>query len=118
MMQYRDTFELEDIFDREEAQRRRVLADTVRARAAEIDAEETAKQAIAKARSTEFTLRNRNDVLCEQYRAAGVEPVHVNSEGVPTVSLTLILSIGWTIQEVDGEKRLFLPSAPPAREPR
>jgi hypothetical protein len=101
-----------DMFDRDDAQRRRVLADTVRERAAAIEAEETEKQAVAKERSTEFTLRNRDDVLCEQYRAAGVNPVHVNSEGVPTASLTLLLSIGWTIHEVDGEKRLFLPSAP------
>jgi hypothetical protein len=107
-----------DMFDREEAQRRRILADTVRERAAAIEAEEAAKQAVAKKRSTEFTLRNRDDVLCEQYRAAGVNTVHTNSEGVPTASLSLLLSIGWTIQEMDGEKRLFLPSAPPARERR
>jgi hypothetical protein len=107
-----------DMFDREDAQRRRVLADTVRDRAAAIEAEETAKQAVAKERSTEFTLRNRDDVLCDQYRAAGVEPVQVNSEGVPTASLALLLLIGWTIQDVDGEKRLFLPSMPPVRVPR
>lgn len=58
---------------------------------------------------------NRAQVL-ETYAAAGVQPPM--GDGKTLVSLPLLLSVGWTIQDIHGEKTLVAPQAPPAAEQR
>lgn len=69
-------------------------------------------------------MRANASQLVEQYRAAGVDPPAVDAQGVPTCSLSLLLSTGWRVEEheneVGGEVRRVLtrPAPPPARRAR
>lgn len=111
-----------DFFDRADAEdrRARVAAATVeneRVRALEAEADEARRE-----RGRIFSLRANARLLADQYRDAGMTPPLVNGAGEPRCSLTLLLSVGWTIEEdeVSGEVRRTLvpPPAAPARRSR
>lgn len=111
---FHDPWEPEDIFDREEAARRRADREAAIARNNEIIEQEAAQEAQRKEDFRLFALRVNGDQVTAQYLAAGVEPLEVNDEGVPRTSLSLLLSIGWTIVEISGLKKLVAPPARPA----
>lgn len=114
-----------DFFDRQDAEdrRTRVAAATVeneRVRALEAEADAARRE-----RGKIFSARTNAMLLTEQYLAAGVEPPALDAAGAPTCSLSMLLSIGWRIEEyeneVSGEVRraLMRPSAvPQARRAR
>ena len=67
-------------------------------RMAELTAIETKQRAETKARADEFSMAaNRAHVLGE-YLGRGVEPPFTDEQGNPTVSLSLLMQMGWRIE--------------------
>ena len=65
---------------------------------AELTAIETKQRAETKARADEFSMAaNRAHVLGE-YLGRGVEPPFTDEQGNPTVSLSLLMQMGWRIE--------------------
>lgn len=110
-----------DIFERQAGEERRHRLEEARVRNAEFDAIEAAAAAERKEKARLFSLSVSKRKVAEQYIAAGVDPVQVDDEGHPTVSLSLLLSMGWTIgQQPDGfgefHNVLIRPPSAPPRE--
>jgi hypothetical protein len=68
-------------------------------RMAELDEQETRREAEARARATEHTMRANKLALIGEYEAAGLEPRM-------DVSLPMLLSLGWRIEEIEGKRSL------------
>lgn len=49
--------------------------------------------------------------LLREYEAAGVAPPFTTEEGVPTVSLSMLLMIGWSVDVFGGVATLHRPEA-------
>ena len=113
----RDVDDLDNLFDREEAERRRqdraAMIESGKAMQAAIDAQEAA----ARLRAKEGMLRATDIAILREYQHAGVEPIKVRGDGVPTCSLSLLLRLGWRIDEFNGAKTLIAPPAPPTYVP-
>lgn len=111
----------DDLFDAEEAKRRTARREAAKA-ARDAMAETEAKAAvILKARIDERAREtNRRQVIAE-YQAAGVEPLEVDGNGKPTVSLSMLLRLGWRVENISGQPTLIRPrwmAAPrPVEEP-
>ena len=71
-------------------------------RMAELDEQETKREAEARARATEHTMRANKMALIDEYKRAGLEPPATEM----AVSLSLMLSLGWRIEEVEGKRSL------------
>jgi hypothetical protein len=115
---FSEPWEPEDIFDREEAARRRRVRDDMIVRNAAITAQEEAAEA---ARQADLAARRRQagaEEIVGQYQAAGVKPLAVNADGVPLVSLSMLLSMGWTVVQFEGAATLVQPQhiAPPRKK--
>ncbi len=71
-----------------------------KARIAELRKVEEAGAAIRKVRADELSHRANLSVLFDEYRRAGVSAPFVTADGIPTVSLSLLISLGWSIQNL------------------
>jgi hypothetical protein len=109
---FSEPLELEDIFERDEAARRRTAAAEVARQHQLREEREAEAEAARREEARLFSLRVNAGQVMREYLSAGVEPVSVYENGTPTCSLSLLLSIGWTIREIDGHKTLIEP--PPA----
>lgn len=114
----------QDFFDHQDAEDRRARVAAAEARNAEVREQEAGAEAARRESSKIFSMRANAALLVEQYLAAGVEPPAVDARGVPTCSLSLLLAVGWRVEEheneVTGEVRreLVRPPAAPARSAR
>jgi hypothetical protein len=115
---HHEPLELEDIFERDEAARRRKMADdVVEANKKRIEREDKAA-AERKEAARRFAMKVNADQLCAEYRTAGVEPPRTDFDGVPTTSLSMLLLLGWRIECVSGQNRLVEPPPLPKRKRR
>lgn len=102
----RDAFDFIDQIDSqvEFERRKKMVAD------AEAQMERDAEKAReAKARVDATTLRANESFLLAEYERAGVAPPFTNGRGVPTVSLSLLLSQGWRVESFGDERILVRP---------
>lgn len=94
---------IDRVVAREDAERRAFARDRARSVAAaataqaEVEREELAMRAAGTARE------NTRRFVMQEYVNAGVEPLEVDAEGCPTVSLSLLLTMGWTIEDFGRE---------------
>ncbi len=58
---------------------------------------------------------NRRQVIAE-YQAAGISPPLIDGNGKPTVSLSMLLRLGWKVEDISGKPVLIHP--PGYRPPR
>ena len=77
-------------------------------RMAQLTAIEVEQAARRKAQADELSMRANESVRVTEFAQAGVEP----PDGM-RVSLPLLLSIGWTIVEIDGARKLVRPQDKP-----
>ena len=105
----RDIDDLDNLFDRDEARHLREERQINREQAIEKEREESDREAARGARiAAENLLANRREVL-DSYTRAGVTPPHLDKDGFPNCSLTMLLSLGWRVEEVEGTKVLLRP---------
>jgi len=114
---FNEPWEPEDIFDREEAAARRQRMNEMMERNAVLAAQEEAAEERRRAESSARARQANNETIINQYRAAGVQPLSTNADGVPLVSLTMLLSMGWKVIEFEGEPTLVRPqhTSPPRK---
>lgn len=110
----RDIDDLDNLFDQDEAKRRREaraeMIENGRRREEMLNAQEARQRASAK----ESMLRASAAAIVREYEHAGVEPPKTNGDGVPTCSLSLLLDLGWRIENLGyGVKTLVAPPPPP-----
>lgn len=108
-------YEPEDIFDRQEAAERRARIEAAERKNAEVAAEDARLAAERKESARQLSMRANASVLITEYVKAGVEPLAVNGDGVPTVSLGFLLYQGWEVREISGVKKLIAPIPEPVR---
>lgn len=109
----RDIDDMDDsFFDREEAQRLRQERTAMVQNGIEREAANNAADKATASRVRAANLKANDDFLLREYQNAGVAPPMVTATGVPAVSLALLLRIGWTIEEVAGDRRLVKPPPP------
>jgi hypothetical protein len=99
----------EDIFERMAGDERRARLEEAKVRNAELNRQLEAEEAARREAHRIKTLAHTASIICAEYRAAGVEPIEVNADGVPTVSLATLRWIGWRIEEIDGKRKLVRP---------
>jgi hypothetical protein len=107
------TDELDNLFAPEEAKRRRDDRAAMIERNVERSAREAEIEAKRRQRAREFLAETNERTRLAEYRKAGVEPPQYTR-----VSLGLLLSLGWTIEEVEGRRVLVKPPTPPDPGPR
>lgn len=102
-----------DLDDPEEPdlEREGTLQEGFRERAEQLRQAEAAEEAKKQASKTAFTLETNERMRLRQFELAGVEP----PAGFKC-SLSLLLSMGWSIGEVKGKKVLVRPFAPAPRK--
>jgi hypothetical protein len=84
-----------------------------------LEAQDAAAAAERKAKADDLTARANASVLIHEYAAQGVRPPLTDGHGVPTVSLAMLLQLGWTIQRVgEGLGVLLRPEPKPEPPPR
>jgi hypothetical protein len=77
------------------------------------DAEEAAKR---KASADELSRRANASALAGEYRTFGLAPPLAGGDGAPRVSLSMLLSIGWTIAKVEGAGNVLVRPPPAVKE--
>lgn len=97
----------DEVADQEAAERRRVALQEAQARIAQ-DEKAAAERA---QKDTERTLRFNRVLLLREYEIAGVRPPFTDEDGSPRVSLTLLRSFGWEVQNISGENVLVAPKS-------
>ena len=107
----------DDMFDDAPKHDRRGDAkERMRAEVARRNAEQDARDAEGKERRRErvkdVTIKANEAVLISEYQRAGVTPPYVDSNGVPTVSLSLLLSRGWEIVPDRDQTHVLVAPAP------
>ena len=106
---YEPTSYDDDLFEAEEAAKRADRRKQAEKAGDALAAEEARQAAALRARIDERAAEtNRRQVIAE-YQAAGVEPLRVDGNGRPTVSLSMLLRIGWTIENISGKNVLIYP---------
>ena len=111
--------ELDDLFSPAEAARRRAERAAMMEQAAERERVEAEAERIRKQRAREFAIETSRRSLLAEYQRYGVEPLSLDGDGKPAVSLSMLLSLGWTIAEVSGKRVLVKPEVevrPPMQE--
>ncbi len=99
----------DDLFNAEEAKRRAARREAAREARELLGAAEVKQAAMLKSRIDERAREtNRRQVIAE-YQAAGVEPPSVDGEGKPTASLSMLLRIGWKVENISGLPTLIRP---------
>lgn len=111
----RDEF---DMFELEHEKERQARLEQIKANNIVRERQEAERHAEVMESLWVRTKSSNEQQLLAQYREAGVEPPLVNAEGIPTVSLTLLLSMGWTIGDYLGERKLLRPFESIAPGPR
>lgn len=109
---FSEPYEPEDIFDRAEAAERRARIDAAKERNAAVAAQEAAQEAEHREAGKAFSLEANERIRLAEYRRAGVSPPVIGGAAVKT-TLPLLLSFGWTIEEVFGERQLIPPQPAP-----
>jgi hypothetical protein len=107
---FNEPWEPEDIFDRQEAAERRAYLDRLKERNAATAAQEAAAETARHESARQFTLETTKRAIRRDYEQAGVAPLQVGGDGTPTVSLPLLLSMGWTVIDFNGERQLVRPN--------
>jgi hypothetical protein len=92
--------------------------DDFKQRMAALAEHDAAAAAERKRKADDLTKRANGTVALAEYRAAGVESPSVDGDGAPRVSLSLLLSIGWTVEDVDGARELVAPRAKSTKRQR
>lgn len=93
--------------------------DDFKKRMGAVGAQDAAAAAERKARADDLTARANASVLILEYAAQRVRPPLTDGHGVPTVSLPMLLQLGWTIQRVgDGLAVLLRPEPEQPRKRR
>jgi hypothetical protein len=78
---------------------------------------EAERDAKRREEATAFTLQVNKRMALREWMAAGITPPSVDVDGYPLVSLSLYLTMGWTIGPGEhGENMLYPP--PPQEDPR
>lgn len=103
--------EPEDIFDRQEASERRARIEQAQQDHAALLKYEAEQIAIRQKSARQLSMRANASIMLLEYQRSGVEPLAVNDDGVPLVSLALLRWQGWTIEH-DGLRNVLV--APPA----
>ncbi len=107
----RDIDDLDNLFDQDEAKRRRQQREHDRTLAAERGVMLDEQDRILRERARAAFVGTNEAMILAGYRAAGLEPRTGN--GVVLVSLQTLLSIGWRIEELPhGIKTLVAPPTP------
>jgi hypothetical protein len=109
---FSEPWEPEDIFDRAEAADRRARIEAAKERNAAASAQEAVQEAARREAGKAFSLEANERIRMAEYRRAGVSPPVIGGVPVKT-SLPLLLSFGWTIGEVFGERALIRPPQEP-----
>lgn len=100
----------DDLFDADEARRRQAKREETMAAIEKAAATEAKARADLDARMAERAREtNRRQVIAE-YQAAGVEPPSIDRNGKPTASLSLLLRMGWKLENISGKPTLIRPS--------
>lgn len=111
MIPRRDIDDLDDsLFDQDEAKRRREQRQADRARAIEQGQQLDEQDRILRERAKAAFVNNSEKLIRAEYRHHDIEP----RPGV-LVSLATLLSLGWTIHQVENGKKVLV--APPTPEP-
>src|SRR5574337_999474 len=97
-------YDLDDLSQADEIRRKRILEEAER-----LDKIEAKAEAARRARATAWSLETNRRQTIAEYQAAGVEPPNVDETGRPTVSLSLLLSFGWTIEQAGDRNVLVKP---------
>lgn len=104
--------DIDDFFGAEEAARIRAEREEnrkeIERRNAEAAEHEAIYQAAREKRRNELTAEGTRRHLWREYDAANVEPPIVDGEGNPTCSLSLLLSLGWTIMPMTFDRPKLL----------
>jgi hypothetical protein len=99
----------DDLFEAEEVKRRQARRQQAREAQEAAAVAERQQSAAIKSRLDERAREaNRRQVIAE-YQAAGVEPLQVDGDGKPTVSLSMLLRFGWKVEIVSGQPTLIRP---------
>ncbi len=111
MRDFSDPWEPEDIFDRQAAAELRARMEASAAQHAAQLKHDAETEALAKENGRLLSIRASGSVMMTEYARAGVEPLETNGRGVPLVSLSLLLCLGWTIESISGKNVLMRPAA-------
>jgi len=106
---FSEPWEPEDIFDQQEAAERRRRMDAIAEHNAILAAQEAAADAARQAENVARVKAAHARTIIGQYQAAGVEPLAVDANGVPLLSLSMLISMGWSIVAIEGENYLVKP---------
>lgn len=104
----------EDLLDAAEAANRRADRAAQSARLEQGERVQNEAEALRRAKTAAWARAANAQQVEDSYRAAGVEPTLIEP-GVQRCSLSLLLTLGWRVEELpDGSRVLFKPPAPPA----
>lgn len=110
-------FPEEDMFARVVGEDRRATLEEARLRNERLAAVEAEQSAERKAKADALSRRANESILLHEYRSRGLKPPFANERGMPTVSLSMLLAAGWTIDNSTGTAILLRPlytPGPPA----
>ncbi len=89
--------------------------DDFKERMASFAARDSAEAAKRRASADELSRRANEAILAREYRELGLTPPFVDGAGAPSVSLSMLLSLGWTVGKGEaGGNVLVRPPAAPA----
>lgn len=98
-----------DLFEKEEAARRMAHRAELQRVSDEDRKKEEDQRAVARAAALERKRIGDGQALLRQYHANGVEPLSVDGDGFPTVSYSMLMKMGWSVEKLEGENRLVGP---------
>lgn len=109
----------DDLFEADQARVRKAKREEAQAAMQKVRDHDAAISAQLKARIDERARETNRRQVIGEYQSAGVEPLQVDGNGKPTASLSLLLSVGWKIENISGKNVLIAPAGyrPPRREP-
>lgn len=111
---FSEPFEPEDLFEADTARELRRRRDEERAewrrRAEQMAADDAMREAEARGNARLLSNVANRSVLEAEYRRAGVQAIATDASGMPTVSLSLLLQLGWSVHDLSGEAVLVWPT--------
>ena len=102
-------FDEHDLFEKEEAARRMAHRAELQRVADEEREKEEKQREVARAAALERKRIGDGQALLRQYHANGVEPISVDGDGFPTVSYSMLMKMGWSVEKLEGQNRLVGP---------
>ena len=100
---------MQDFFEQDEFYRRKERVRAAEERNAKLALLEAEAARQRKIRADRLTERANVSFLRYQYERAGLSPPFVDLDGNPTVSLELLLDMGWRIEQVGNANTLVRP---------